>query len=124
MAKNESMENYLETILILRDKLPVVRSVDIANELGFKKSSISVAVKNMKEKDYIRIDKYGYIQLTEAGLEIAEMIYERHQFLTNWLSSIGVDPEIAANDACKLEHDLSVQSFEAIKRYINKKDSE
>ena len=95
MVPNESAENYLETILILSRKLPVVRSVDIANELGFKKSSISIAMKNLREKELITVSDAGFINLTEAGREIADMIYERHEFLTSWLTKLGVDPEIA-----------------------------
>ena len=101
MVPNESAENYLETILILSRKLPVVRSVDIANELGFKKSSISIAMKNLREKELI-----------------ADMIYERHEFLTSWLTKLGVDPEIAAEDACKMEHVVSKESFQAIKNFV------
>lgn len=115
MKTNESAENYLETILILSKKLPVVRSVDIANELGFKKPSVSIAMKNLKEKKYITVMEQGYIFLTDSGREIAEMIYERHEFLTNWLVSLGVDNEIAAEDACRIEHVISKESFEAIK---------
>ncbi|MDD7403437.1 MAG: metal-dependent transcriptional regulator [Butyribacter sp.] len=116
MKSNESVENYLETILLLSKKLPVVRSVDIANELGFKKSSVSIAVKNLKEKNYITVMEHGYIFLTENGREIAEMIYERHEFLTDWLVSLGVDEGIASEDACRMEHVISKESFEAIKK--------
>lgn len=119
MKSNESLENYLETILILSKQLPVVRSVDIANELGFKKPSVSVAVKNLKTKGYITVMDQGYIFLTESGREIAEMIYERHEFLTDWLISLGVDKTIAAEDACRIEHDISKESFEAIKKHIS-----
>lgn len=115
MKTNESAENYLETILMLSKKLPVVRSVDVANELGFKKPSVSIAMKNLKEKNYITVMEQGYIFLTDSGREIAEMIYERHEFLTNWLVSLGVDSEIAAEDACRIEHVISRESFEAIK---------
>ena len=115
MKTNESAENYLETILMLSKKLPVVRSVDVANELGFKKPSVSIAMKNLKEKNYITVMEQGYIFLTDSGREIAEMIYERHEFLTNWLVSLGVDSEIAAEDACRIEHVISSESFEAIK---------
>jgi len=118
MKTNESAENYLETILILSKKLPVVRSVDIANELGFKKPSVSIAMKNLKEKNYITVMEQGYIFLTESGREIAEMIYERHEFLTNWLTKLGVDAQIAAEDACRIEHVISKESFEAIKKYV------
>ena len=116
MKTNESAENYLETILILSKKLPVVRSVDIATELGYKKPSVSIAMKNLKEKKYITIMEQGYIFLTESGREIAEMIYERHEFFTGWLISLGVDAKIAAQDACRIEHVVSKESFEAIKK--------
>lgn len=115
---NESVEDYLETILVLSRKLPVVRSVDIANELNYKKSSISVAMKNLRGLEYIVVSEQGYITLTEKGREIAEMIYERHQLLSGWLIRLGVDPEIAARDACRIEHDISPESFDAIKKFI------
>ena len=118
MVKNESAENYLETILILSKKLPVVRSVDVATELGFKKSSVSIAMKNLREKQFITVTDAGYIYLTPAGKETAEMIYERHEFFSSWLISLGVDPEIATEDACKMEHAISKESFEAIKQSI------
>ncbi len=117
MHKNESAENYLETILILGKSHPVVRSVDIAEELGFKKPSVSVAMKNLREKGHITVTKEGFIYLTESGKEIAEMIYERHQVLSSWLSSLGVDPKVAADDACRMEHVISRESFEAIKKH-------
>jgi Mn-dependent DtxR family transcriptional regulator len=119
MIINESAENYLETILILSHELPVVRSVDIANELGFKKSSVSIAMKNLREKQHITVSDSGFITLTESGRAIAEEIYERHQLITSWLSSLGVDPKVAAEDACKMEHVISRESFEAIKRHVN-----
>lgn len=115
---NESAENYLETILILSQKLPVVRSVDIANELGFKKSSVSVAMKNLREKKHIKVDEQGFIHLTPSGLEIANMIYERHTLLSSWLTHLGVPEDVAAADACKMEHVISKESFEAIKRHV------
>ncbi len=118
MNVNESAENYLETILILSKKNPVVRSVDIAEELGFKKSSVSVAMKNLREKENITVTKEGYIYLTESGRAIAEMIYERHEFLTSWLTSLGVDAAIAAEDACRIEHVISPESFQAIKSNV------
>ena len=114
----ESAENYLETILILRNRLPKVRSIDIVNELGFSKPSVSVAMKGLREKNLIIMDKDGYISLTDAGLEIAEMIYERHTILTDWLTYLGVDPRIAAEDACRIEHVVSKESFEKIKEHI------
>ncbi len=116
---NESAENYLETILMLSETLPVVRSVDIANELGFKKSSVSVAMKNLREKEHITVTDAGFIYLTESGRQIAEMIRERHQLLSSWLVQLGVSQEIASEDACKLEHVLSEESFEAIKKHAN-----
>ncbi len=120
MRINESAENYLETILRLSKVRPVVRSVDIAEELGFKKSSISVAMKHLREDEHITVTKEGFIYLTDSGREIAEMIYERHELLTNWLTRLGVDEQIASEDACRIEHDISQESFEAIKKYINK----
>ena len=118
MQIHESAENYLETILMLSKKLPVVRSVDIANELDFKKSSVSIAMKNLREGGKINVTQAGYIYLTYSGREIAEMIYERHQWLTNWLISLGVDSNIAAEDACKMEHVISKESFEALKNHF------
>ncbi len=119
MQVNESSENYLETILVLSKRNPVVRSVDIAEELGFKKSSVSVAMKNLREKNNITVTKEGYIYLTDSGREIAEMIYERHELLTDWLTRLGVDPKIAAEDACRMEHVISKESFDAIKNILN-----
>ena len=118
MQIHESAENYLETILMLSKKLPVVRSVDIANELDFKKSSVSIAMKNLREGGKITVTQAGYIYLTDSGREIAEMIYERHQWLTNWLISLGVDSNIAAEDACKMEHVISKESFEALTNHF------
>jgi len=118
MRSNESSENYLETILILSEKKPVVRSVDIAEEMGFKKSSVSVAMKNLRERGLITVRPEGYIYLTDEGMAIAEMIYERHKVFTGWLISLGVDPQTAADDACRMEHALSKESFEAIKKSI------
>ena len=117
---NESAENYLETILLLSKTRPVVRSVDIAEELGFKKSSVSVAMKNLRQKEQITVTKDGFIYLTDSGKEIAEMIYEWDEFLTSWLTALGVDSKIAAEDACKMEHVISKQSFEAIKQHVQK----
>ena len=115
---DESVENYLETILVLSKKLPVVRSVDISNELGYKKSSISVAMKNLRENNYITMSDAGFISLTDSGKEIAEMIYERHELLSAWLIQLGVDPDIASADACKIEHVISKESFKAIKDHV------
>ncbi|MGN1159945.1 MAG: metal-dependent transcriptional regulator [Lachnospiraceae bacterium] len=118
MHVNESAENYLETILILSRQLPVVRSVDVANELGFKKSSVSIAMKNLREKNHITVTDAGFIYLTDSGRKIAEMIYERHELLTAWLEHLGVSHETAAADACKIEHVISAESFDAIKKHV------
>ena len=118
MHINESSENYLETILILSQRLPVVRSVDVANELDFKKSSVSVAMKKLRECGHIIVSPEGYITLTESGKEIADCIYERHRLLSDWLTRLGVAPETASEDACRIEHVISSESFEAIKRHI------
>jgi len=114
----ESAENYLETIYILSLKNNQVRSIDIVNELEFTKPSVSVAMKNLREHGYIAMDKDGYITLTEQGKAIAENMYERHTLLSQWLIDLGVDKNIAAEDACRMEHVLSKDSFEAIKQHI------
>ncbi|MCR5736747.1 MAG: metal-dependent transcriptional regulator [Eubacterium sp.] len=121
MHFNESSEDYLETILLLSKKLPVVRSVDIANEMGFKKSSVSIAMKNLRNKEHISVTDSGFITLTESGKQIAEMVYERHQLLTEILVKLGVPEAIAAEDACHMEHILSQESFDAIKKYVKTK---
>lgn len=118
MIRNESSENYLETILILSKRLPVVRSVDIAAEMNFKKSSISVAMKNLREKGHITVSDAGFISLTESGQKIADMIYERHTFISNWLISLGIDEKTAVEDACRMEHVISRESFAAIKKAV------
>ena len=116
MHSTESSENYLETILILSKKLPVVRSVDIANELGFK---------NLREKSQITVTDAGFIYLTDEGRAIAEMIYERHELLSKGLVALGVDPKVATEDACRIEHVISAESFAAIKKHLHlPKDAE
>lgn len=120
MHYNESAENYLETILMLSKKLPVVRAVDIANELGYKKSSVSIAMKNLREKEHITVSDAGFITLTDSGKNIAEMIFERHEMLTSVLTSLGVPEDIASEDACRIEHVLSPESFEALKNHFSK----
>ena len=117
MIINESAENYLETILVLSGQLPVVRSVDIANELGFSKPSISIAVKNLKEHEYITVTPEGYIYLTQTGFQIAQNVYERHQVLTDALMKLGVPAETAEEDACRIEHIISDATFTAIKEH-------
>ncbi len=119
MKSNESSEDYLETILILSKRLPFVRSIDIANELNFKKSSISIAMKNLRKNGYILVSDSGYITLTTSGLQIADMVFERHTILTSYLISLGVNAQTAAADACRMEHILSTESFEAIKNHID-----
>lgn len=118
MTIHESAENYLESILVLSKTLPYVRSIDISEKLNFKKSSISVAMKNLRENNHIKMDDKGYITLTESGKKIAEMIYERHKILTAILLNLGVDEATASKDACKIEHDISEESFDAIKNHI------
>lgn len=122
MNSHESSENYLETILVLSKQLPHVRSVDIANALGFKKSSISVAMRNLRNTNHIIMDESGFITLTEEGRQIAEMIYERHRLFRAWLITLGVDEKTATEDACRLEHAVSKESFSAIKRFFKTSD--
>lgn len=116
---DESREDYLETILLLQKKYGRVRSIDIANELNFTKASVSIAMKNLREKEYISMADNGYITLTSSGLQRAESVLERHTVLSDWLIRIGVSRETALADACRVEHDLSEESFEAIKRHVN-----
>lgn len=114
----ESVEDYLETILILNTRLPKVRSIDIANEMHFSKPSVSVAMKNLRNRNYITVTEEGFIHLTEEGLAIAQTVYERHALLSNWLIQLGVSPDTASTDACKMEHDISIESFDALKKHI------
>ena len=118
----ESAENYLETILILKRRTGQVRSIDIANELEYTKPSVSVAMKNLRENGYINIDGDGHITLTETGSAIAEVIYERHTFLSNYLMALGVDEKTAAEDACRIEHVISQQSFDKIRDHVREKN--
>ena len=115
MVIHEASENYLEAILMLREKQEQVRSVDICNFFGFAKSTISVAMKKLKENGYIRIDQSGYITLTEIGEAIAAKIYERHVLIAKLFVFLGVDEETARMDACRIEHDISEESFQALK---------
>ena len=124
MKSNESVEDYLESILILSEKLPVVRSVDISNDLGYKKSSISIAMKNLRAKNLITMTDSGYIYLTDEGMKIATTIYERHKFFTQMLIDLGVNEKTAAEDACRIEHTISPESFDAIKNYYNEHRSD
>ena len=117
MNIHESAENYLEAILKLRESHGMVRSIDIVRELGLSKPSISVAMRNLRENGYIQMDDEGYIMLLPPGEEIAQRIYGRHKILTQIFIQLGVSPETAAADACKVEHDLSDETFEKIKAY-------
>ena len=114
----ESAENYLETILVLKERNGTVRSVDIAAEMGFSKPSVSVAMRNLREQECITMGDDGLISLTDKGRSIAESVYERHTLFTQCLVSLGVDQTIAAQDACRIEHVLSKETFEAIKRHV------
>ena len=124
MKIQESAENYLETILVLKERKGLVRSIDIANELEFSKPSVSIAMRNLRENGYVSMDAGGFITLLPAGQEIAERIYERHRLLTKWLTGLGVDPAIASEDACRIEHVISQESFAAIKAHVQKHDAE
>ena len=114
----ESLEDYLETILVLSKRLPAVRSIDVAGEMNFSKPSVSVAMKNLKGRGYITVSEDGYLHLTNEGQKIAESVYERHTLLTDWLVHLGVDPKVAASDACNMEHDITPESYEAMKKCI------
>ncbi|MEQ2444922.1 metal-dependent transcriptional regulator [Pseudoflavonifractor intestinihominis] len=118
MKIQESAENYLETILMLKEEKGAVRSIDIARKMDFSKPSISRAMSLLRENGYITMDKEGLIDLTDAGMEIASRIYERHRFLSKWLVALGVSPETAAEDACRIEHDVSDETFQKIKEHI------
>ncbi len=120
MGIHESGEMYLETIHVLSKKNGAVRSIDISEHMGYSKPSVSRAVGLLKNEGYITVDKDGYIHLTETGIAVSEKIYERHTVLTQLLISFGVSEEIATEDACRLEHAISDESLEAIKRYINR----
>ena len=115
---DESVENYLETILSLQNKLGQVRSIDVANEMNFSKPSVSVAMKNLRERELITIDKDGHIHLTDMGQQQAEAVLEKHTILSDWLMSLGVPEDIAKEDACRMEHDISEESYAAIKAFI------
>ena len=118
MKIQESAENYLETILIIKERNGEVRSVDIVNELNFSKPSVSVAMKNLRENGYLTMDANGYIELTEKGLKIANTMYERHKLFSKWLMELGVSEKTAKEDACRIEHVISAETFEAIKRHL------
>ena len=113
----ESSEDYLEAMLMMQERFGYIRSIDIANELNVTKPSVSYATKRLRQNGYITMDKEGLITLTESGLAIAERVYERHKTLSSFFMKLGVDEETALEDACKVEHDLSEQTYEAIKRH-------
>lgn len=117
MKIQESAENYLETILILSRTNPAVRSIDVVNELGFSKPSVSVAMKRLRENGYVNMDDRGFLTLTDAGREIAEGMYERHKFLSKFFMELGVPEDIAVNDACRIEHIISAETFEKLKAH-------
>lgn len=121
MKIHESAENYLETILVLSHRKQFVRSIDIVNELNFSKPSVSVAMKHLRENGHIVMDENGYITLTDTGSEIANRIFERHQLILALLIKIGVDPETAKEEACRIEHDISQDTFEKLKVWLAKK---
>lgn len=118
MTIHASAEDYLETILILSNRIGAVRSIDIVNELSYSKPSVSIAMKNLRENGYIKMDTGGYITLEPSGRAIAEKIYERHTLFSNWLTNLGVDSKIAAEDACRIEHVISDESFAALKKHV------
>lgn len=114
---DESMEDYLETILILQKKNGKVRSIDIANELGFTKASVSVAMKSLREKKMITVEETGYISFTDEGLKKAESVLERHNLISEWLIRLGVSEDVAIQDACRIEHDISEETFAVLKKH-------
>ena len=116
MQIHQSAEDYLETILMLTQRMGRVRSIDVVNELGYTKASVSIAMKNLRENGYIEMDDNGHITLLPPGEEIAQRMYERHTFLSRWLTGLGVDPKTAVEDACRIEHVISAESFDALKR--------
>ena len=119
MEIQQSAEDYLESILVLKKRIGQVRSIDIVHELGYTKPSVSVAMKKLRENDYITMDKDGYIELLPAGEEVANSVYRRHQVLSKWLISLGVSEETAEEDACKIEHVLSDETFEKLHTYVD-----
>ena len=120
----ESAEDYLEAILRLKEEKGAVRSIDIANELGFSKPSVSVAMKKLRESGCVEVDEDGFIHLLPPGRQIAQEIYGRHKLLTDFFIRLGVSPQVAAEDACKVEHDLSEETFQKIRRHVKEKSKE
>lgn len=118
MHLHQSGEDYLEAIFILRQEKGAVRSIDVAQKLGYSKPSVSRAMSILRSDGYIQMERSGAITLTETGEQVARTMYERHRLLTQWLTSLGVSPEVAANDACRIEHALSAETFACIKKYV------
>lgn len=120
MTIHQSAEDYLETILMLTERQGKVRSIDVVNELGFTKASVSIAMKKLRENGYISMDADGFITLNESGMEVASRVYGRHKTLSKLFVLLGVTPEVASEDACKVEHDLSEETFRCIQQYLEK----
>lgn len=120
MQIKESAENYLEAILMIKKEKGNVRSIDVANHLNFTKPSVSVAMKSFREEGYVTMDNDGSINLTQKGMEIAEKVYERHEVIAKALIALGIDEEAAYEDSCKIEHDISQQTFDKIKEHLKK----
>ena len=120
MQIHQSAEDYLETILMLNQRMGRVRSIDVVNELGYTKASVSIAMKKLRENGYISMAADGTITLNDSGLEVASRVYGRHKTLTRLFTLLGVSPEIAAEDACKVEHDLNEETFARIKEFVQK----
>jgi len=120
MAIHESGEDYLEAILALRQEKGFVRSIDVAQRLGFSKPSISRAMSILRSDGYVTMERDGRLELTESGEQVAQSIYERHKLLTRWLIHLGVTPEVAAEDACRIEHDISEETFQCMKTHLER----
>lgn len=123
MKVQESAEDYLEAILVLREQKGTVRSIDVVHHMGYSKPSVSRAMGLLRENGYVKADADGLLTLTAAGEEIAARIYERHRLLTQWLVALGVSPEVAAEDACRVEHDISEETFEKLKAHIARRQT-
>mgnify|MGYP001060367222 FL=1 len=120
MVIHESAEDYLESILVLQERRGYVRSIDVAQHLGYSKPSVSRAMSILKASGHIVMEKDGRLELTPSGEQVAQEIYERHRWLTQWLIHMGVTPEVAAEDACKIEHDISPETFRCMKEHLDK----
>ena len=118
MKIQQSAEDYLETILMLSYRKPMIRSIDVVNELGYSKPSVSVAMKNLKTRGFVTVSQEGYISFTEQGEALAAETFERHTVIRDWLINLGVNEETASEDACKMEHDMSSETFQALKKHI------